>query len=73
MVSEYPRVRIAGAPGFEDFEGNLIHEGVFTDGSKAVVIDDGKEIFVFDMKYIEREPSRSCPSVPAEPHGVEEV
>jgi hypothetical protein len=51
------RVKVTGAPGFEDFEGRIavgLRDFVHADGDlRCVVIDDSGEIFVFKSEYVE--------------------
>jgi hypothetical protein len=50
------RVKVTGAPGFEDFEGRIavgLRDFVHADGDlRCVVIDDAGEIFVFKSQYV---------------------
>jgi hypothetical protein len=50
------RVKVAGAPGFDDFEGRIVpglRDFAHADGDRrCVVIDDDGEIFVFKSRYV---------------------
>lgn len=51
------KVKVVGAPGFEDFEGRVmpgLRSFTHADGDlRSVVIDDDGEIFVFRDLYIQ--------------------
>lgn len=54
-MSAYPRVKVADAPGYEDFEAELIFTtaGLDERGDVAVVgIPETFEIFVIPLKYV---------------------
>lgn len=56
-MNVYPRVRVAGAPGYGDFEGELILEVPLADDSVKCIIGvtwlGNKEILVIDSFYVE--------------------
>ena len=56
-MNEYPRVKVTGAPGFEDYEGDLILMPEGPDGTTFAVVGsvwDGKPtVEVHAAKYVE--------------------
>ena len=57
-MNVYPRVRVTGAPGYEDFEGELILEAPQIGGNSMKCIIgcremDGDDIHVIDSVYVE--------------------
>ena len=56
-MNEYPRVKVTGAPGYEDYEGDLILMPAAPDGTRFAVVgsiwDDEKHIEVHAAKYVE--------------------
>ncbi len=56
-MSEYKKVEVIGAPGYEDFEGELIVEIPSVDGRLMSVVGWGKEdphgFDVFESRYVQ--------------------
>lgn len=53
MVSEYPRVEVIGAPGFEDFEADLIMDVPSVGGQlMSVVGTEDKNVHVIPAHYV---------------------
>jgi hypothetical protein len=54
-VVNYPKVKVLGAPGYEDFEGEGILHIPAADGRMVWIIGDvsTKEIFVINEQYVE--------------------
>lgn len=57
-MNVYPRVRVTGASGYEDFEGELILEVPRADGVMVCIIGcdhegHGKDVHVIDSVYVE--------------------
>lgn len=58
-MNAYPRVRVTGAPGYEDFEGELILEmpQAGSNSMKSIIGCDheghGKDVHVIDSVYVE--------------------
>lgn len=57
MVNDYPKVQVTGAPGYEDFEGELLMDASRSDGVMISVVGarDGDEntVHVIESKYVE--------------------
>jgi hypothetical protein len=53
MVVNYSRVRVTGAPGYEDFEADLILQCDAPVGQVSIVADDDDEIHVIDNRYVQ--------------------
>lgn len=51
----YPRVSVIGAPGYEDFEAELIMRVTSVDGRPMCIVGDpvSKEIFVIEEVYVD--------------------
>lgn len=47
------RLKIVGAPGFEDFEAWFYGDILVPKKHYVAVIDDDDEMFVIDMKYVQ--------------------
>ena len=54
MSGSYLKARVEGAPGFEDFEAELIMELPRVDGVMVCVLGDreSREVFVIESQYV---------------------
>ena len=55
-------VKVIGAPGYEDFEAELIMEVLGVDGTLTSILGDPdtKEIFVIPSRYVEENSKEEC-------------